>query len=403
MQKLATIFSIIVIFTIPWEDAFALGSLGTVTRIFGILTALIWFLSVLMRGKLRSFQWFHGFVLFFILWNITSIFWSRWPRTTLDQIQTYIQLCIFIFILWDLITSPELLRAGLQAYIFGAYISVTSTIINYTNGQQISAYEVGRYSGAGLNAVDLALTLTIGIPIAWHLALISSNGIGRNIIRVLNYLYIPVALFAIILTASRTALIAVIPAVVFIVFTNNRLKPTTRILAFIVLFTAMFFLQPLVPQASLERLSTVSDSIAAGDLGGRVNLWKQALQTFQENPIMGIGAGVLDTPLFLGAVAHNTYISILTELGILGFFLFLLIIGNSIYKAAIQSNWYAQLWLSILAVWAIGIFTLTWEYRKTSWLVLALVVVSAELNRKKVIQPEQTVVRKPIPAHTPAP
>jgi hypothetical protein len=41
------------------------------------------------------------------------------------------------------------------------------------------------------------------------------------------------------------------------------------------------------------------------------------------------------------------------------------------------------LWLTILLVWAIGAFSLTWEHRKPTWLFLSLVVVSADLSVRR--------------------
>jgi hypothetical protein len=39
-----------------------------------------------------------------------------------------------------------------------------------------------------------------------------------------------------------------------------------------------------------------------------------------------------------------------------------------------------------LAIWGIGVFTLTWEYRKTTWLLLTLIVIGANMHNKQVVQ-----------------
>ena len=73
-----------------------------------------------------------------------------------------------MLIFWEVFQKPENLRTGLQAYIFGAYVPIISTIYNYINGNVAIPYE-GRYSATGVNAVDLALILIMGLPIAMHL------------------------------------------------------------------------------------------------------------------------------------------------------------------------------------------------------------------------------------------
>jgi O-antigen ligase len=81
-----------------------------------------------------------------------------------------------------------------------------------------------------------------------------------------------------------------------------------------------------------------------------------------------------------GKVAHNSFLSILVELGIVGIILFGIILTIVVVQAARQSPWDSVFWFSVLAVWAIGAFTLTWEYRKPTWLFLCLVVVSSALS-----------------------
>jgi hypothetical protein len=69
-----------------------------------------------------------------------------------------------MLIFWEVFQKPENLMAGLQAYIYGAYVLISNTIYNYVNGNVAVAYE-GRYSASGVNANDLALILIFGLPI----------------------------------------------------------------------------------------------------------------------------------------------------------------------------------------------------------------------------------------------
>lgn len=383
MRKIAYLLSLVLIFSIPWEDAFYLGSLGTVTRIIGLLVSGIWLALALITGKIRKLHPFHLTAFLFILWNISSVFWSGGIPETLTHLKTYAQLGILAWIFWELYVTPNSVRQALQAYILGAYVAIGSTIYNFLTGQEISLYSGGRYSGANVNAVDLALILILGLPIAWHLFISATDGRMSNIQRLLNLAYIPFALFAVVLTASRTAIFAIAPAILYIAATTPRLKPAFRLMIPIVLIGVLVVVGANLPEAPIDRLASTWSSIASGDFGGRVPLWKASIVQFSEHPILGIGAGVLHNPAVLNSAAHNTYISILAELGLVGFGFFIFLFGVVFYQAYLQVKSGDFLWLTVLAAWAIGVFALSWEFKKPTWLIFSLVVVNANLFNPK--------------------
>lgn len=379
MRTVAYLLSLLLVFSVPWEDAIVVGQMGTMTRVIGLLAAVVWMGSVLVTGRIRRPQPFHVVVYLFILWNIASVFWSFEVDETVDSIKTYLQLAVLTWILWDLYTTPRALRAALQVYVLGAYVTIGSTILRYLAGQEVGVAS-GRYAGSGLNACDLALILSLGIPIAWHLATTGDGGTRSSILKLANYAYIPASLFAIVLTGSRLAIFSLLPALVFILGTGNRLRPSLRLLIFAVLVGVVWATQPHLPQSSLDRLATAGDSIAAADLGGRVTLWRASVAAFVEQPILGVGAGALHAAGALGTLAHNTFLSVLAELGIIGFILFAAILGVTVRQAMRQPKGNTSLWLAVLAIWAIGVCTLTWEFRKPTWLFLALITVGAGLS-----------------------
>ena len=83
----------------------------------------------------------------------------------------------------------------------------------------------GRYSATGVNANDVALILILGLPIglsfAMQLLSVARRNLKGTLLQVMNLLYIPLSIFAIVLTGSRTSLIAIIPFVIFIVGTQR--------------------------------------------------------------------------------------------------------------------------------------------------------------------------------------
>ena len=117
----------------------------------------------------------------------------------------------------------------------------------------------------------------MGLPIAIQLFFAAGQDKKWVILKLLNLIYIPSAIFSIILTGSRTSLVAVIPFAVYLVGTQQ-IKLDRKVFIFGILLVSFLGLSPFVPTSIIARLGTLGSSIEAGDIGGRVELWRQALQ-----------------------------------------------------------------------------------------------------------------------------
>jgi O-antigen ligase len=272
------------------------------------------------------------------------------------------------------------LRSLLQAYVVGAYVSVFSTIANLVRGGDAEI----RFSGSEMDENELALTLALGLPVAWLLATSPINGRLEQLRRLANYVYLPAGIFAIVLTGSRMGLFAIIPAALFVLLRLPRLKLPSRIVISTALAGAFLFLYPHVPSGTLERLATIESSIASADLGGRVAIWREGIGSFVKHPVLGVGGGA-----FEGAVprtraeAHNIFLSIVVELGIIGLALFAMMLAIAGYRALKQPRGLSSFWMAILLTWGIGAIALTWEHRKATWLFLGLIVISSGLHSRE--------------------
>jgi O-antigen ligase len=381
MRKIAFWLSLFLIFIVPWEDSLSLTSVGSLARLIGLIVAGFWVITVLSEGRFRRPHIFHAFVLLFFLWNIYSFLWTLDTDRTIDRIITYIQIFILMLILWDLFQKPAELIAGLQAYILGAYVSITSTLINYLNGTIAVNYEV-RYSATGVNAVDLSLLLLLGLPLAWHL-FIREDHKKNLILKIVNISYIPLSIFATFLTGSRTSLFAIVPAGIYILW-PRRASVGRFVLSSCVLIMAIIFFRAILPPLVIERLATAASSVQSADLSGRVTLWRETITVFTQHPFFGSGSGTLFSTIGIGSDSHNTFLSVLAETGLVGFILFISILALVLNQAIRLPKGYLGLWLSTLSVWTVGVLSLTWEFRKPTWLFLSFVIIEGNLIHKQM-------------------
>ena len=101
--------------------------------------------------------------------------------------------------------------------------------------------------------------------------------------------------------------------------------------------------------------------------------------------MLGIGGGALDP--VMGTAAHNTYVSVATETGFTGFVLFLSILAMAAYQSVRAGGKNSALWIAVLMIWAIGVLSLSWEFRKLTWLFLGFVVIAGSLGTEVRAEP----------------
>ena len=382
MRTIAFILSLVFIFSVPWEGVIEHPTLGSATKLIGFVLAAVWAVSVVMRGRLRKPGPFQIVVCLFVLWNAVSVFWSGDPDNTAVQVGRWVQLLIMVFIWWDLYTTRAALLAGLQAFILGEFVALGSALANFMSGKVFYSY-YQRFSQSGQSNPDgFGIILALGIPVAWYLASSKNTFKMNHLLKLINYTYIPAAFLGITLSGTRTALIAAVPGMAFGLASLTRLRLAARVAIFLLLAAAFLYLLPQVQTLrSFQRFGTTASEITEGDLNNRTNNWAEGLITFTEHPLLGVGSDQYRAVNSLGKLAHNSFISVLVELGLIGFALFGIILTIAVIQALSQpTKWDSSFWLTVLLTWAICASSLTYEYRKATWLFLSLAVASGALT-----------------------
>lgn len=376
--RLALIF----VFTIPWEGVVEFTQIGTITRTLGFALAGLWVVMVFVQGEMRRLSSFHVAVAVFVLWNLLSVFWSDDPRSTFDRADTWVQLLGLTLILWDLLRTRQAVARALQAFVLGEYVSLAGALSNFAAGDAFyTTYQ--RFSPGDTNPDGFGVTLALGIPMAWYLASNSRLPIAESprlnrVLRLVNYIYIPAGFIGIALSGTRTAAIAAGLGMVYGFSQLTQLNSRQRTWVLLGLTAVFLIVLPFIaPLRSFQRLGTTGNEITEGDLNGRLTNWSEGLAAFPERPILGVGSNMYRSINPLGKLAHNSFLSVLVELGLIGFVFFGVVLLSVFRVVLLEPKWDRWFWMTLLATWAIGASTLTWEHRKPTWVILTLAVASA--------------------------
>lgn len=371
--------SLVMIFTIPWEGAFHLPGFGTAATVSGLVVGACWLVMVVTTARMRQPVAYVFTVGAFVLWTSITTFWSANQVESLGAVLLWLQSFIFVYILWDLYRTKAALLAGLQAYVLGAYAAVGGAVLNYLHSNPFYTH-MDRFSLGDTNPDGYGFIIALGIPVACYLA---ASAETPRMLRLVNYGYLPVAFLGIALSGTRTASVGAAVGLLYGLATLTRLRLFPRIAVVALLAGALLVLLPIVqPLASFQRLGTTGAEVAKGDLNERTGLWADGIDAFMDAPVLGVGTDMYRSVSGLNKVAHNTYLSVLVEEGLIGLVIFVAILWIVFRETRLLPRWDRNFWMTTLIVLAIGASTLTWEQRKTTWLFLTFAVVAAAASRR---------------------
>jgi O-antigen ligase len=378
----------LVVFAIPSEGEIPVPGFGSITKVVGLFAIAMFAVALVEQGRLRPLQAVHVSMLALFSWICLSYLWSVDRDATAIRVVTFLQLLILSWMIWQQTIDESRALALMKAYVYGGFVAASTTIFNFVrgatantmrfgdaeaNGRSLADFQnrIERYTTAGLNEDELALLLAISLPLACYL-IVRSSSVRSSLF---YWIYIPVAVTAVILTGSRGGLITTLVALTFFPVTlriASRRKERVYLFALLALPAALF----LLPDTTWKRFSTLGAEITGSSFGKRSIIWRAGIETFRDHPFIGVGYDAYGEAVRgrLGAArsAHNSFLSILVELGVVGEALFLLLLASLLFAADGMPAVEKRLWVTVLLVWMIGVNSLAFEHRKATWAIFAL-------------------------------
>jgi O-antigen ligase len=393
LERIAYIGLCAFLFSLPWEEAPQLNGFA-LSRWLGIATLALAILQLAVKRERRTFSVVHYLMASFVTLSAMSVFWSADAESTLTRIGTYSQLLVVVWLIWELAQAEIRVLGLIQAYLLGILVASTLTLYNFSSGttaaqleaaRGVQRWEESRYSIMGVNENDLGLMLAISLPLMIYMVLRTKS----NFMRAFLWIQVVACIAAILLTGSRGALISAAIASVMLPLSFRFLPAWQKVAAVLACTGAAACAVVFVPAYTWGRLLLFSTELSQGTLTHRTLIWSAGLAAFREHPFLGVGSGAYAATVLkvvnVPYVAHNTFLSVLVELGVVGALLMLGMMTSLYYTAFRMHGLERRLWITVLLTWTVGVMALTWEYRKPTWITFGLLVTHAYSRRANTI------------------
>ena len=336
---------LILIFIRPFISSLAFPYLNMAYSVLLFIFLLFW---VFLKGwPLNKIQTLKYPIILFCLALIISTFCSINIFQSFKELSKYISglLVFFIAINLDRVNKTKTIRAIALA---GLIISALAIYQYFFGFRHLSEY-IAKYGISDSFTLDYISRQRVFFPfvtpntLAGYLAMI----IPLTLTNKNRIAYIVPLCFALLLTKSLGALLSLFLALLIYSYLQGKIEKR-RILIFCGLIIAIglvFMARLAVPRQHLQPIfSTIM----------RLNYWRDTLKIIQSHPLTGVGIGNFN--LSQSRYAHNSYLQIWAELGILGIVSIVWLI-IAIFKSAIKNiNLYPNKKLLISLITANAVF-----------------------------------------------
>jgi len=378
ITKITLTMTLLFIFLVPFGD----GLWDGLPRVSATLAISFSFLLFLVHGTQRNYNFFHFFSVLYIAWQLISLMWTPDLKWGKEVAITSIQLIILVFLLTLVLNNRKKIMWAYQTYVLGNIAGSGIIISNYLQGIQSPYYN--RYGIKNIETDTLSIFLALSIPIAAYLATKHQS----KILKLVNMLAIPLVFYAIFLTGTRTGSIVGIIGIVYWLFTHRKASLSIKAIIVMMMIASIVAISSFAPKASVDRIFSAGKSITTGTLNYRSVIWAGSLNQWEKAPIIGTGLGGLGFVLnkehinFNGA--HNTYIHNLTENGIIGLLLYLMIVITLLYYILQTRIDEKSFMISLLMVVLVSQLTTHTHTEKIIWVVFSLLAIHATLPSNKI-------------------
>ena len=309
------------------QDYFAILAMVRPSLLFGLIALLAFLLgtgyrkSILRAGQFRLF-------LALIVIMIIGIPFSYYRSASLKEVFYYASVSmIFFVLLYHFVNTVDKLKSLLFAYCCGASIyAIYALVFGKITGERIAF-------GTMFDPNDIAFFIINFIAFNF-MFLASKTTLLKRLIVIANIIVCLVVLFK---TGSRGGFVACIALFTYLMFVRTRTVNVSFLKKAFLFFMALMVLWTISMNTERYRsILDVSTDYNVVDETGRLAIWKMGMRMMLSNPLTGVGMGRFYEGVgrdrqergllsWRWQAAHNSFVQIGAETGLIGFIIFILL------------------------------------------------------------------------------
>jgi O-antigen ligase len=341
------------------------------------------------NGRARrpfQFMWPQGLLMVsFLAVAFVSSFDAMWVRLAFDRTSDLAKIVLIYILIENTVTTEKRVRTVFFTMVCCGLIPAVGTIVNHFRGIFIEGSRAG-WRGLFANPNDDAYGLVVLLPLAVTVAFKSGWAM-----RALMGVAMTISLVAIFLTYSRGGLMGLFAVVALIGWKQKSLVLRAVMISGLI---GAFFVGGLY----WNRNQGFKDISKDTTFNQRIGTIKAGIKMFEARPVLGVGPGcsIVAYPLYvsqegnrrqLQLVIHNSFIQVLSELGILGFIAFMVLLGTSLWDAWMLQKGPLAAYAGALeiALWGVVVCSLSGGFTYGWWpyIFIGLIVATKHIASQR--------------------
>lgn len=398
--RLSLALAIFVVLTFPEHLPGSLGAGPTLAKPVGALIFIAWAgIALTRRGALpllpRDEPALFWAIAGFLVLNGSSVLWATDSSATLSALGRLVLVAALAVVTYTAASMPSGFRTIINGYLLASAATSLFSIASGTylaKGRLATLFDPNYFAAELIPAILIALFLfaTAGGPVTrWFAAAVAGADLS-----------------AFVLTQSRGGIVGLVVALLAAVAFAGRARPRIVALVLTLVAIGLGYYLTYTPAHVFESGARGGLSAASS---GRTDEWQVALRVVAGHPIGGVGLGNypivepsyathtlnLNFVQFIvkfRQVAHNMYLEVAAEVGLVGLLVFLTILALPLRLAAralarlVPAGDELEFHVRGVLAGAIGMLTayvfLSAEREKPLWFVLGLLACAPALFRK---------------------
>jgi len=324
-------FSYLLMLYIASTLIFAIGSNIIVTRILNVIlfgSFIIYiFTHQSIKVKIHKFLWIY---ILFAIYSFFSIYWSIDTNYTIGRSFIVMIIAINLVIIYNIAIYFKIEKYILYGIILGGVYNylILFDIIPYVS--EYTLHFKHRFVGTTNNPNVLAIYMLFNILASF--ILLQENKSKLSTLLFLSNIFL--AFYTIIMTASKKGVIFSLLLLSIYLISSLKSKKSVIISIFFIIVSIMMFntsliekvdgINNLIHRFEVAQLAFTSNKVS-GSTYERLYLIETAYEVFSKDfgtILLGTGQRTFELQNKLGLYAHNNYMELISNLGLIGLFLF---------------------------------------------------------------------------------